>query len=470
MRTQLYVGGEWIESDTQIEVTNPFTGELISKCYLANADHVREAIDKAHIAQRLFAELSSGEISSVLREIVEKFEMHQDELTDLLIKESAKPYHYAKGEVLRAIETFRIASEECKRPQNELIELDWTQSGRGKRGKLVMKSAGVAVGIAPFNFPLNLVAHKVAPSLASRTPILIKPASSTPLTALFLAQLIDEVEGLPKGAFSVLPCSREVGQLLVEDERIQVLSFTGSPDVGWKMKRDAGKKKVVLELGGNAAAIVHRDADIQDAADKLVVGAFAYSGQICIHTQRIYLHQDVADEFIRSFVEKTKALHKEDPLDKTCRFSVMIDESNAIRVRNWIAEAIDCGAECLAGGRGEGNYVEPTILRDTNTAMKVHAEEVFGPVVCINVYSDISEAIERVNDSRFGLQASVFTDSKRVLDSCFDALQVGSVIHNESTLFRVDQMPYGGIKDSGLGREGVRSAMLDYLEPRLLVE
>jgi acyl-CoA reductase-like NAD-dependent aldehyde dehydrogenase len=470
MRNQLYVAGEWMNGKTQIPVFNPFNGEIISECQLADSTHVNLAIERAIAAQKAFSQLTSGEISSILRELVAKLEFHRAELTELIVRESAKPYRYAQGEVQRAIETFRAASEECKRSQHELIDLDWTLAGKGKLGQVIMKSAGIAAGIAPFNFPLNLVAHKVAPAFAARTPIILKPASSTPLTALFLADLIDQLEGLPKGALSVLPCSRDVGQLLVEDDRVQVLSFTGSPDVGWKMKRDAGKKKVVLELGGNAAAIVCQDASIEEAVSKLVTGAFAYSGQVCIHTQRIYVHKEIAESFIQLFCDRAAALNSQNPLLESCDFSVMIDEANAIRVENWVNEALDSGARCLVGGRRKGFLMEPTILQNTNPTMRVHAEEVFGPVVCINTFDTVEEAIAQVNDTRFGLQASVFTDSKRIVKRCFEELEVGSVIHNESTLFRVDHMPYGGIKDSGLGREGVRYAMLDYQEPRLLVE
>jgi acyl-CoA reductase-like NAD-dependent aldehyde dehydrogenase len=467
---RLYLAGEWLESESTIEVRNPFNQQPITACFLASPTHINSAIEKALDARNDFHKLSSGEIAEILLQIAAKLEANRVEIARLIAAESGKPLRYAEGEVLRGIATFRIASEECKRPQNELIELDWTDSGRGKRGKVVMKSCGIAAGIAPFNFPLNLVAHKIAPAIASRTPIILKPSSSTPLTALFLAKLIDEVSLLPKGALSVLPCSREVGQLLVEDDRIHILSFTGSPEVGWKMKREAGKKKVVLELGGNAAAIVHKDADINEAIDKLFTGAFAYSGQVCIHTQRIYLHADIEEAFISGFVARIKILENSDPAAPSCLYSVMIDENNAERVHAWINEAIQDGATCISGGVRQGNFVEPTVCLNTTKNMKIHAEEVFGPVVCVNVYTDLDEVIAQVNDSRFGLQASVFTDSKRVLDACFDRLEVGAVIHNDSTLFRVDHMPYGGVKDSGRGREGVRYAMLDFMEPRLLVE
>jgi glyceraldehyde-3-phosphate dehydrogenase (NADP+) len=299
--------------------------------------------------------------------------------------------------------------------------------------------------------------------------MILKPASSTPLTALFLAEIIDKTI-LPKGGFQVLPCSRETGDLLVKDERISLLSFTGSPDVGWKMKKDCGKKKIVLELGGNAGTYVHEDADLDFAISRCLVGGFAYSGQICIHAQRIYVHENLFDLFIEKFFEKTKNLKRGNPLDESTEISEMINEKNAIRVKNWILEAEKSGARILCGGKRDGNFVEATILTNTNTKMKVNAEEVFGPVVIVEKCKNHEEGIFMINDSRFGLQTGLFTHDKKVIDYAFENLEVGGVIVNDVPTFRVDNMPYGGIKDSGLGREGIKYAMEDYWEKKILVK
>jgi len=468
MKNKIFLAGEWKGTKEKLVVVNPYTQEIITSVSLSDKAIVNEAIESAMSCEEKYHSFSTGEISRILMQITHSLESRLEEFTQLIIAESAKPYVYAKGEVLRAIETFRVASEECKRTPSELIDLDWSTPGIGKKGRVEYKSVGIVAGISPFNFPINLVAHKIAPAIATKSPIILKPSSLTPLSALLLAEVISETD-LPKGALSVLPSSREVGQFLVEDERIAVLSFTGSPDVGWKMKTESGKKKVVLELGGNAAAIVHKDADFDLAINKLLVGGFAYSGQVCIHTQRVFIHESIFARFENEFVKLTTSLKTGNPLEESTQFSVMIDEKNAKRVENWLEEAVDQGAEILAGGKRDGLYFEPTIVKNAKRGMKIYDEEVFGPIVCIQPYSDIDEAIELVNDSRFGLQAALFTDTNSVIEQCFAEIQVGALIVNDSTTFRVDQMPYGGVKDSGLGREGVKYAMMDYLEMRLMV-
>lgn len=468
MRNKIFLAGEWKETEEKLTVTNPFTQTAITDVSLADATTVNKAIEASLKCREDYMSLSSGEVSEILIQVTHSLELRLEEFTQLIIAESAKPYIYAKGEVLRAIETFRIASEECKRTPSELMDLGWSSPGIGKKGRVEYKSAGVVAGISPFNFPINLVAHKVAPAIATKSPIILKPSSLTPLSALLLAEIISETS-LPKGALSVLPSSREVGQLLVEDERISVLSFTGSPDVGWKMKSEVGKKKVVLELGGNAAAIVHKDADFDLAINKLLVGGFAYSGQVCIHTQRIFIHESLFARFENEFVKLAASLKTGNPLEESTQFSVMIDEKNAKRVESWLEEAVNQGAVILTGGKRKDLLVEPTIVKNVKRGMKIYDEEVFGPVVCIQSYTDIDEAIKLVNDSRFGLQAALFTDSNSIIEECFNKIEVGALIVNDSTTFRVDQMPYGGVKDSGFGREGVKYAMMDYLEPKLMV-
>ncbi len=463
----LYLAGEYITTAKHLSIVNPFSQQEIAQVSLADKDILNQAILAAESARDAYKKLSSAEISAALLKISLRISERQNEFEDTIIQESAKPRRYARGEVKRAIETFRMAAYEATRLPHELIQLDDAETGRGMLGRVQYFSAGIVAGISPFNFPLNLVAHKIAPAIATKSPILLKPSSKTPLTALLLAQFIHEC-GLPKGAISVLPCSREVGDLLVEDERIAVLSFTGSPDIGWDMKNRAGKKKVVLELGGNAAAIVHQDCDLDHAVNQCFTGAFAYSGQVCIHTQRIYVHEGIFGDFLERFLLKTKSLAAKNPADDNCEIAVMIDESNAMRVELWSKEAVLQGAELILGGKRQANFVEPTVFTKTGPGMKIHDEEVFGPVVCINPYSSIEQAIDEVNSSRFGLQAALFSNAQNIIEQCFASLEVGGLILNRATTFRTDQMPYGGIKDSGFGREGIRYAMRDYLETKLL--
>lgn len=483
MKKALFLAGEFVKTLDKIRVSDPYSGKAIAEVSTADANIVEEAVGRALDARKAMDALSSGELNAILMIIARKLTERSAELTDLIIAEAAKPRIYAHGEVLRAVETFKIAAEECKRLPHELIDLDWTAAGKGKQGKVVYRSAGVAVGISPFNFPINLVAHKAAPAIAARSPIILKPSSVTPLSALLLAEIVSE-SGLPKGAFSVLPCSRDIGRILVEHARIAVLSFTGSPAVGWEMKQCAGKKKVVLELGGNAAAIVHKDADVDSALQKLIIGGFAYSGQVCIHTQRILVHESLYAHFLERYADMAQSIPCGDPRDEQTRISVMIDEKNARRVMDWLDEALKGGATVVtgnarngahaslkmeAGGERNGAYIAPTVVTCAGKGMKIWDEEVFGPVVCLRPYADIDEAVAAVNESRFGLQAALFSDSHAVIEHCFRELEVGGLIVNDATTFRVDHMPYGGVKDSGFGREGVKYAMMDYLEPRLMV-
>jgi len=383
--------------------------------------------------------------------------------------ESAKPLKYALAEIDRSAYTFSIAADESKKDRTEHLALERILQTDKRDGIIEYFPIGLIAGIAPFNFPLNLAVHKIAPAIASACPIILKPASRTPLSCLELAKIIDRTE-LPKGAVSILPMDRETGNLLVTDERFKLLSFTGSPDIGWKMKAESGKKKVVLELGGNAATIITPSADIKDALPKSLMGAFAYSGQICIHAQRFIVHSSLYETFVNELKALTLDLKSGNPLDAATDISNMIDEANAIRVENWINEAIQQGAQLVCGGKRTGSYLEPTILTNCNHTMKVYAEEVFGPVVCINKYETIEDAIQQANNTKFGLQCGVFTNDTNELNKCFKQIEVGGVIHNHVPTLRYDQMPYGGVKDSGLGREGVKYAMLDMLEPKILVK
>lgn len=465
----IYSSGKFITSDQILEVRNPFDGSLVATTYLADEAILNEAIEKALTVKEELKSLSSLKKFSVLKQIAETIITNREHLAKILCLESGKPMKYALVEIDRSAQTFLIAAEESKRIPKEYVSLDWTPTGEGKEGIVNYFPVGLIAGIAPFNFPMNLAVHKIAPAIASGCPIILKPASLTPLSCLELAKIIDQTE-LPKGAVSILPMNRKTGNLLVTDERFKLLSFTGSPDIGWEMKAKCGKKKIVLELGGNAATIITPSRDLNDALTKSLMGAFAYSGQICIHAQRFIVHASKYQTFIDQLKTLTLQLKKGDPISPDTDISNMIDEANARRVEDWINEAVKQGAQLICGGKRNGSFMEPTILINCDHSMKVYAEEVFGPVICINSYETIDEAIYQANNTRFGLQCGIFTNDMVELDTCFKDLDVGGVIHNHVPTLRYDQMPYGGLKDSGLGREGVKYAMLDMLESKLLVK
>ncbi|NOQ24851.1 MAG: aldehyde dehydrogenase family protein [Bacteroidales bacterium] len=466
---KLYIGGEFIKTDQKLSVFNPYDNVLVGETYIAGKEQLEKAIEKALLVKKQMRDLASWQKYKILNEIADKISAKKDDLALLLAKEAGKPLKYALSEIDRAVQVFKIAAEESKRLPKEYFSIDWTPAGDGKEGFVKYFPIGLISGIAPFNFPLNLAVHKIAPAIASGNPIILKPARSTPLSVLELAKIIDETD-LPKGAFSVLPMDREAGSQLVTDERIHMLSFTGSPEVGWKMKANAGKKKVALELGGNAGVVVSDISDIDLAVKKCVVGSFAYSGQVCIHVQRIYVHENIFDEFINKFVEGTKKMKFGAPEDLNTDVSVMIDEENAMRVESWVKEAVEDGAEILIGGKRKGTYFEPTVITSTKKEMKVCALEVFGPVVSIEKFTNFSEAIKNINDSDYGLQAGVFTNQINEMNEALNELEVGGIIINDVPTFRVDHMPYGGVKNSGFGREGIKYSILEMLEPKLLVK
>jgi len=466
---KIYCAGNFITTKDEFQISNSFDNSIIGISYYASENELELSIYKAQEAQPILKKMPSYIKTRILNEIATGLQTEKKELANILASEACKPLKYALAEVERSIQTFKIAAEEAGRIEGEYIHVDRTQAGEGKEALVKQFPIGLVAGIAPFNFPLNLAVHKIAPAIAAGCPMILKPASSTPLSNLFLTKIIDKTE-LPKGAISILPMNRKVGNLLVTDERFKLLTFTGSPEVGWEMKKHCGKKKIVLELGGNAAAIVTQSANIDLAIKKCLIGAFAYSGQVCIHTQRIYVNKNIFDEFISKFIAETKTLKSGNPLDISTDISSMIDENNAIRVENWISEAITDGAKLLYGGKRNGTFVEPTILTKTTKAMKVNSEEVFGPVVVIEPYNFFTEAIEMVNDTKFGLQAGVFTNLISEMNEAFSEIDCGGVIINDSPTFRVDQTPYGGVKDSGIGREGVKYAIVDMCEPKILVK
>lgn len=467
---EIYCAGEFLKTGKELKVINPYTGEHFASTYLADELLLDRAINKSLSVQEELKHLPSYKKAEILNYIAASLKQNRQYLAEVLCNESAKPIKYALGEIDRATQTFLIAAEECKRLPKEYVSMDWTTIGTNREALVKHFPIGLVAGISPFNFPMNLAVHKIAPAIATGCPIILKPASSTPLSTLELAKIIDKTP-LPKGAVSILPMDREKGNLLVTDERFKLLSFTGSPEVGWKMKAQSGKKKVVLELGGNAGVIVTDSANLSDAITKSLAGGFSYSGQICIHAQRFFVHEHIFDQFLKEMVEKTKLLNFGNPLKPETEVSDMIDEDNAMRVNSWISEAVNAGAKLLCGGKRTGSYVEPTILTSCTNKMKVYYEEVFGPVICIEKYNGtIEDAVAKINDTKFGLQCGVFTNKINELDYCFNNIEVGGVIHNDVPTLRFDHMPYGGVKESGLGREGVKYAMMDMLEARVLVK
>ncbi len=470
MRTYpFYLAGKFTDSVNKIKITNSFSGQEFAEVALASEADLEKAILAAKSLEQEMAGRPSWLRSEILLHIVQLLSEEKMAMAETLSQEACKPLKLALNEVDRAIQTFVVAAEEAKRLPKEYISIDWTPSGTGKEGFVKYFPVGLVAGISPFNFPLNLAVHKIAPAIAAGCPIILKPSSSTPLSTLKLARLIDKTK-LPKGALSILPMDRTTGNLLVTDERFKLLTFTGSPEVGWKMKAEAGKKKVVLELGGNAGVIVTPSADINKAVDKCVAGGFSYAGQVCIHTQRIYVHADIFHDFTTRFVEKTRQLRSGPSESSDTDISAMIDEKNAIRVEDWVNDAVGQGAKLLCGGKRKDAFFEPTVLTDTQNEMKVCCNEIFGPVVIIERYSDFESAVQQLNNSRYGLQAGVFTDSITQMDYAFHHIEVGGLMINDIPTFRMDHMPYGGVKDSGLGREGVKYAILDMMEPRLMVK
>jgi len=466
---KIYCGGKFIPTNSVLEVVNPYDGKVLAQTFLAGEIEYEQAVVASQEAFPMMKNLSSWERSNVLLQISNEINEKEATFAGLIAQEAAKPIRLAVAEVRRAAQVFLVAAEEAKRLPMEYISLDWTPETKGREGLVKYFPIGPVAGISPFNFPLNLAVHKIAPAIAAGCPIVLKPATATPLSTLELAKIIDKTS-LPKGAVSILPMNRQVGNMLVTDHRFKLLTFTGSPEVGWKMKEDAGKKRVVLELGGNAGTIVSQSANLKHAVDRCLVGGFAYQGQVCIHAQRIFVHESLYNQFVEQLSEGARNLNYGDPLLPDTQITAMIDLANALRVEQWINEAAEAGAKIICGGRREGTYVEPTVIVDATHGMKVFDEEVFGPVVTVNSFEKFEDAVNMVNNSRFGLQAGVFTSNIAELDFAFNNLEVGGVIHNDSPIFRTDHMPYGGVKDSGLGREGVKYAIHDMLEPRVLVK
>jgi acyl-CoA reductase-like NAD-dependent aldehyde dehydrogenase len=464
----LYLNNKAAQPNTDLAVTDKYTGEVAFRVALADSATIDAGIAGAVRATGPMAAMASYERQNVLMHCVSRFKERFDELAYALCVEAGKPIKDSEGEVTRLIDTFRIAAEESVRMTGEVQPLDISPRARGYQGMWKRVPIGPCSFISPFNFPLNLAAHKIAPAIAVGCPFVMKPASRTPLGAIIMGEILAETD-LPEGAFSILPTSRDGADLFTEDDRLKLLSFTGSPDVGWALKAKAGKKKVVLELGGNAAVIIDHDVDLDDALERVIFGAFYQSGQSCIGVQRIIIHDSIYDRFRDMLVARAVQLVSGDPKDRDTFIGPMIDVKEATRLDGWIEEAIADGAKLLCGGKRDGAMLEATLLENVPRTAKVNREEAFGPLAILSRFTDFDAALDEVNDSKFGLQAGIFTrDLFKSLDA-WDRLDVGGVVINDVPSYRVDNMPYGGVKDSGLGREGIRFAMEDMTEIRNLV-
>ncbi len=463
-----YLANQAIYANQNLLVTDKYTGAIATRVALANAVVIDQAIAAAVQAQASMAQMAAYERQQVLDHCVLRFRERAEELAQSLCIEAGKPIKDARGEVTRLIDTFRIASEECTRIHGETISLDISPRAKGYRGMTKRVPIGACSFISPFNFPLNLAAHKVAPAIAAGCPFILKPASFTPIGALIIGEVLAET-ALPVGAFSILPCARDGADLFTTDERLKLLSFTGSPEVGWQLKAKAGKKKVTLELGGNAACIVDADANIDDAVQRLVFGAFYQSGQSCISVQRILIHASIYEAVKARLVAATQKLVMGNPQDETTFIGPMISAKEAERLHSWIIEAVDQGASLLCGGEREGAMLAATLLENVPETTNLYREEAFGPAAILSSFTDFDDALAQVNNSRFGLQAGIFTRDLYKAHKAWDTLEVGGVVIGDVPSWRVDHMPYGGVKDSGLGREGIRYAIEDMTEIRLLV-
>jgi acyl-CoA reductase-like NAD-dependent aldehyde dehydrogenase len=465
----IYLAGSWVDSPDTLVVENPADPATpAGSTYNATEEQYEQAVTAAVAAFEQTRVLPAYERGRALREISNGIKARREEIARILSTEAGKPIRDALVEVDRATLTFRLGAEEAERMYGETIPLDLMASSKGRMGITHRFPIGPVAAISPFNFPLNLAAHKLAPAIAAGCSIVLKPPSKDPLTMLTVAEIIDGV-GLPQGAVSILPMTRELGDRMVADDRFKLLTFTGSPSVGWRMKERAGKKKVVLELGGNAGVIIDKSADLDWAVRRTLVGAFSYAGQVCISVQRLFVHEDVREAFLERFLEGVKALHLGDPLDPKTDVGPMVDGKAASRTQRWVDEAVQLGGKVVAGGKADGAFFEPTVLENVPVEAQVCSNEAFAPLVVVFPFRDFGDAIRQVNDSFFGLQTGVFTNDLAHAWQAFNELEVGGVIVNDIPTYRIDNMPYGGVKDSGLGREGLRWSIEDMTELRIMV-
>ncbi|MCS6884934.1 MAG: aldehyde dehydrogenase family protein [Acidobacteriota bacterium] len=467
MERPILVAGAWSREGEQLERRSEFTGE-VTRTYLASRQQVEDAISAAAASAEAFAKLPSYKRARILANVAEELLHRSEDFAALIVSEVGKPLKAARVEVARAAQTFTLAAEEAKRLSGDLLPLDLEPASEGRLALVRRFAIGPVTAITPFNFPLNLIAHKVAPAGAVGNPVLIKPAPQAPLVALALAEVLLKA-GWPAAALSVLPCSNEVATLLVTDKRVKMLSFTGSAAVGWRLKQLAAEKRVVLELGGNAAVIVHSDAELDAAAQRCAAGAFAYSGQICISVQRVYVHRPVYEQFLECLLAATAGLKLGDPRDETTDIGPMISEAEAIRAETWIKEAVEQGAKVLCGARRQKSFIEPTVLVNVAPQLRINTCEAFAPVVTVAPYDDFDEALQLVDDSPYGLQAGLFTKDIGNIFKAYENLHVGGLVVGDIPTYRAEHMPYGGVKQSGTGREGIRYAIEEMTELKTLV-
>jgi acyl-CoA reductase-like NAD-dependent aldehyde dehydrogenase len=462
------LGGDTGVRDNVTAIHSPYDRTVVAEvCYADEAD-AEQACALASQAFRQTRQFSSHERSAILLRVADKLNAETQFLAELVMREAGKPISDARNEVTRAVETFRVAAEEAKRIGGEVTPADLTAGNEGRMAFTRRFPIGPILGITPFNFPVNLVAHKLAPAIASGNPIILKPAPQTPMSSLWLGRAVLEA-GWPEGAISVLPCSNEVAAKMVADKRIAMLSFTGSASIGWMLRKQAATPRVTLELGGNAAVIVCEDADLGKAITKIAGGGFTYAGQSCISVQRVFVHRSLKDRLIRGIVDGISMLRCGDPADVATRLGPMINEAAAIRAEGWIDEAVRLGATLHAGGGRTGCMLQATLLSDVPVAAQLSCEEAFAPVVVVEAFEDFDQVLESVNKSRYGLQAALFTNDWKKMTQAWNELEVGAILVDESSAWRAEHLPYGGVKDSGYGKEGVRSALLEMTEPRILI-
>ena len=464
----IYLAGSWQETDRRLDVENPFDGSVVGTTFLAGKDDLDAAVRAAQEVFPTLRQMPTYERATMLRDLAARLKACRNDVIELIAREAGKPVREATVEVDRGIFTIETAAEEAKRIEGEVIPLDLLPSSKGRFGIVRRFPIGPVAGISPFNFPLNLALHKVAPALASGNPIVLKPPTLAPLTMLFMARLIDEA-GVPKGAVSILPMTRETGDAMVADDRFKLLSFTGSPEVGWDMKARAGMKQVVLELGGNAGVLIDDDADIDFAVSRIRTGAFSYAGQVCISVQRVFILRNRYDEVREKIVAAAESLRMGDPLDPETELGPMIDDRAAQRTQSWVEDAVAEGARVLTGGKAEGRFFQPTVIENAKRESFVCSREAFAPLVTLFPVDSFAEGIRALNDSVYGLQAGIFSNRIEACLTAFEHVEAGGVMINDVPTYRIDHMPYGGVKSSGLSREGIRYAIEDMTEPRLMV-
>lgn len=465
----LLINGQSVEAANYAPLYAPYSGEKIAEIAMGDEALTKQAVDAAYEARKNIADMPAHERAKILENVVQLLKERAEDAAKIIAMESSKPLMFAKGEVDRTIETYKFAAEEAKRIQGEMIPFDAASGGGGRIGYTLREPIGVIGAITPFNFPLNLVAHKVGPAIAAGNTIVLKPASQTPLSAFFIAELFAEA-GLPAGVLNVVTGPGSiVGDCIVQDDRVSMVTFTGSPSVGIDIKKKAGLKKTTLELGSNAALIIDKGVDVDGIIDRCTMGAFSNQGQVCISLQRVYVHEHLYEEFVEKFAKSAQQLKLGDPLQSDTYVSSLIAKTELERALRWIEEAKQSGAKVVTGGKAQENVLEPTILVNADHGLKVTCQEVFAPIVVVNPVESVEEAVDRVNDSRFGLQAGVYTNNVKHALYASKKLHVGGVIINDIPTYRVDQMPYGGVKDSGTGREGVKYAIEEMTEMKLVV-